>query len=244
MQDYIAEFIGTFLLVALGTGVNANSSLKKTFAAESSSWLLISIGWALAVYVGVLVAAPYSGAHINPAVTFGLALAGKFAWNKVLLYISAQFLGALAGSACTYLYFFNQFKDCHDKNIKLSCFATGPAIKNKLNNFFSEMFGTFVLVFSVLYITGASIVPISGSEMKIGLGSLGALPVTLIVMSIGISLGGTTGYAINPARDLSPRVVHSLLINPDSNWGYAWIPILAPLTGAAIAAIISNSINV
>lgn len=244
MQDYIAEFIGTFLLVTLGTGVNANSSLKRTFASDSSNWLLISIGWALAVYVGVMVAAPYSGAHINPAVSLGLALAGKFTWGKVLLYISAQFLGALAGATCTYLYFFDQFKNCHDKNIKLACFATGPAIQSKLGNFFSEMFGTFVLVFSVLYLTEASIVPISGPVMKIGLGSIGAVPVALIVMSIGISLGGTTGYAINPARDLSPRLVHSLLIEADSNWTYAWIPILAPLAGAALAAILSNSINI
>ncbi|MCH2226684.1 MAG: aquaporin family protein [Candidatus Caenarcaniphilales bacterium] len=239
MQDYIAEFIGTLILVALGTGVNANSSLKKTFTQESSNWLLISVGWALAVYVAVVIAAPYSGAHINPAVTFALAIAGKFSWNKVLLYVFAQILGAISGALITYIFFWNQFKLCKDKSLKLSCFATGPAIKDNLNNFFSEFFATFILVFSVLYLANASIASELDSSLKLGLGSLGALPVALIVMSIGISLGGTTGYAINPARDLGPRIIHSVLVNADSNWSYAWIPVFAPLGASALAALLS-----
>ncbi len=236
MTPFIAEIIGTFLLILLGLGVNANVSLKKTYA-SGSGWMVITTGWAMAVYIGVVVAGPYSGAHINPAVTVGLATAGKLPWADVPTYIVGQFIGAMLASVCVWMVNKSHFDATEDGDTKRGVFCTGPAIPHVPQNFFSEMLGTFVLMFTVLYFTDA----VLNDTDIIGLGSLGALPVALLVWAIGLSLGGTTGYAINPARDLGPRIVHAILPLRDkgsSNWDYAWIPVVAPLVGAVVAALL------
>jgi len=235
MTPFISEIVGTFLLMVLGLGVNANVSLQKTYG-NGSGWIVITTGWAFAVYTGVVVAGPYSGAHINPAVSFGLAAAGEFPWSEVPSYILAQFIGAMFAAFCVWLVNKDHFDATEDGGTKRGVFCTAPAIPNTGINLFSEILGTFVLVFSVLYFTDAVF---STNNEIIGLGSLGALPVSLIVWGIGLSLGGTTGYAINPARDLGPRIVHALLPlkNKGSNgWGYAWIPVVGPILGGVIAA--------
>lgn len=235
MNPFIAEIIGTFLLMLLGLGVNANVSLQKTYGSDSG-WLVITTGWAFAVFTGVVVATPYSGAHLNPAVTIGLAVASKFAWGKVALYVVAQFIGAMIAAFLIWLLFKEHFKATPDPDTKRGVFCTGPAIPKVGLNFLSELIGTFVLVFTIFYFTDAQL---SSPKTAIGLGSVGALPVALLVWGIGICLGGTTGYAINPARDLGPRIIHSILPlkhKAKSNWNYAWIPVLGPITGAVIAA--------
>ncbi|MEQ9219493.1 MAG: MIP/aquaporin family protein [Cyclobacteriaceae bacterium] len=229
MNEIIAEIIGTFILLLLGNGVNANVSLRKTFA-HNSGWIVIAFGWGIAVFVAVFIAGSVSGAHINPAVTVGLAVAGKFPWAKVPVYILAQMVGAFLGAFATYLSFRSHFSATEDVNTKLSVFSTGPAIQNNLNNLISEFIGTFTLVFAIFFL-------VSGE----GLGSLSALPVGLLVLGIGLSLGGTTGYAINPARDLGPRIFHALAPmknKRDSNWGYAWIPVIGPIAGAVAAGLL------
>lgn len=238
MTPEIAEFVGTFLLILLGNGVVANVVLQDTKGSESG-WIVITTGWALAVFVGVVVAGPYSGAHINPAVTVGLAVAGKFAWVKVPGYLLAQLLGAGLGAALVWLFYRLHYRVSTDPISIRATFCTHPAIRNNGNNFISEMVGTFVLIFVVLYITGASLE--DPAQTPVGLGSLGAIPVAFLVWAIGLSLGGTTGYAINPARDLSPRIVYSLLFRKpghSAGWDYAWIPVVGPLTGAAVAGIL------
>ncbi|WP_242094129.1 MIP/aquaporin family protein [Aestuariivivens sediminicola] len=236
MTPFIAEVIGTGLLILLGEGVVANVVLKKTLG-HNSGWIVITVGWALAVYVAVVVAAPYSGAHINPAVSIGLALAGKFDWDLVPIYISAQMIGAMMGALTVWLMYKDHFKATENGDLKRAVFCTSPAIRNLSSNLFSEVVGTFVLIFTILYFTGASI---EETQSVIGLGSLGALPVAFLVWAIGLSLGGTTGYAINPARDLGPRIMHAILPIRDkspNDWGYSWIPVLGPVIGASIAAL-------
>ena len=238
LNELFAEFIGTFLLILLGNGVVANVVLKDT-KGNNGGWLLISMGWGLGVFVGVTVAGPVSGAHINPAVTLGLAAAGNFAWSQVVPFIAAQMAGAAAGAGTVWLFYRHHFNRTEDPGAQLGCFSTGPAIRKPLSNFISEVIGTFVLIFVILYIADPSILLEDGEEVKMGLGTLGALPVALLVTAIGISLGGTTGYAINPARDLGPRIMHMLLPmkhKGSSDWAYAWIPIAGPLLGALIAA--------
>jgi len=240
MNELTAEFIGTALLLLLGVGVNANNSLNKTYG-QGSGWVLISFGWGFAVFVGVTVAAPYSGAHINPAVTLGLALAGKFAWAKVVGFILAQFGGALTGSFLAWFLYSSHYNETKDAGTILGTFSTSPAISHTVKNLFSETLGTFVLVFVVLYLSGPTISADNLANAKVGLGSIGALPVALLVVAIGISLGGTTGYAINPARDLGPRITHSVVPikhKGSSNWRYAWIPIIGPFLGGIIAALL------
>ena len=227
MTPFVAEIIGTAFLLLLGDGIVANVVLKGT-KGENSGWIVISLGWGMAVFVAVFIVAAYSGAHINPAVTLGLAVAGKFAWGKVPLYLLAQFIGAAIGAFLVWLHYRDHFNATPDGDAKLAVFCTGPAIRNTFSNFISEVIGTFVLVFAVLYIAAPDV----------GLGALDALPVGLLVLVIGLCLGGTTGYAINPARDLSPRLMHFLLPIPnkrDSDWGYAWIPVLGPFAGGALA---------
>ncbi len=236
MSEFSAELIGTMLLILLGNGVVANVILKGT-KGNNSGWMVITTGWALAVFVGVVFAAPYSGAHLNPAVTLGLAIAGKFAWSKVAGFILAQLLGAMLGSLIVWIVYKNHFDMTEDAGTQLAVFSTSPAIKNLVFNFLSEVVGTFVLVFVVFYFTNAEI---STPQTPIGLGSLGAIPVAFLVWAIGLSLGGTTGYAINPARDLGPRIMHTCLPirkKGSSNWKYAWVPIMGPFVGAAVAAI-------
>jgi glycerol uptake facilitator protein len=237
MTEFMAELIGTMFLILLGTGVVANTILKGT-KGNSGGWMVITTGWALAVFVGVVVAGPYSGAHLNPAVTVGLAIAGKFAWNKVLLYIAAQILGAILGAFLMWVVYRDHFNSTSDPDTQLAVFSTGPAIKNAVFNLLSEIVGTFVLIFVLFYFTNAEM---GDQKTPIGLGSLGALPVAFVVWAIGLSLGGTTGYAINPARDLGPRIAHALLPIRDkghSNWKYSWIPVAGPFIGAILAALL------
>jgi len=241
LTELFGEFLGTAVLILLGNGVVANVNLKNTYGG-GGGWIVITTGWALAVFTAVLMTADISGAHLNPAVTIGLAMAGLFEGSKVLPFILAQIAGAMFGASLVFLFYRGQFKVTETPGAKHACFCTSPAIRNFRNNFFSEMIGTFVLVLGVLLIT----IPefhIEGiqSSTKVGLGSLGAMPVALIVFAIGLSLGGTTGYAINPARDLGPRIVHSLLPlkNKDDNgWDYSWVPVLGPVVGAIIAALV------
>ena len=237
MSPFMAEFLGTMLLILLGDGVVANVLLKDT-KGNNSGLMVITTGWALAVFVGVVVAGPYSGAHLNPAVTIGLAIAGKFAWSGVLTYIIAQMLGAFVGAFLVWLMYYDHFQRTNAPDSILAVFCTGPAIRNYASNIISEIIGAFVLVFVVFYIVGAQITP---SKTPIGLGSIGALPVAFLVWVIGLSLGGTTGYAINPARDLGPRIVHFFIPIKNkgtSDWQYAWIPVIGPIMGATIAALL------
>lgn len=235
---FVTEILGTMLLVLLGNGVVANVVLKGT-KGNNSGWIVITTGWALGVFVGVIVSGPYSGAHINPAVTLGLAFAGKLSWGIVPEYIAGQMVGAMLGAFLVWLVYKDHFKATDDDSAILACFSTGPAIRNKVSNLISEIIGTFVLMITIFYIAGPSIEIASDSSAKIGLGSVGALPVTLLVWAIGLSLGGTTGYAINPARDLGPRLVHAILpFKGNSDWNYAWVPILGPIIGTALAAFL------
>ncbi len=242
MSEFTAELIGTMFVILLGNGVVANVVLKGT-KGNNAGWMVITTGWALAVFVGVVIAAPFSGAHLNPAVTIGLALAGKFSWAKVGSYILAQLIGAMLGSFLVWVVYIDHFRCTEDQDTLLAVFSTSPAIKNLLFNLLSEIVGTFVLVFVIFYFTGAEI---SNSKSPIGMGSLGAIPVAFLVWAIGLSLGGTTGYAINPVRDFGPRIVHALLPikqKSSSNWKYAWVPIMGPFIGAVIAAIIFSLIR-
>lgn len=240
MIEYFGEFLGTFILILLGNGVVANVNLDKT-KSKGGGWIVITAGWAMAVFVGVLTTADLSGAHINPAVTLGLAFSGLFEWAKVFPFILAQMLGAMLGAFVVYIFFRNHFKITATPGIKHACFCTSPAIRHFRNNLFSEFIGTFILVLAVLLITIPQLQYESFGSTKVGLGSLGALPVALVVFSLGLSLGGTTGYAINPARDLGPRIVHFLLPlkNKDnSDWQYSWIPVFGPVAGAAFASLV------
>ncbi len=240
MNPILAEYLGTFILILMGTGVCANSSLKDTFA-SGADWVLISFGWGLGVYLGVIIAGPSSGAHLNPAVTIGLAVAGKFAWADAPLYILAQLLGAMSGAFLTWLLFADHYNRTEDAATIKGTFCTSPAIKNTPRNVLSEVTGTFVLILVVLLFAGPEFKLAGLIEVKIGLGSVGALPVALLVVSIGMSLGGLTGYAINPARDLGPRIIHALVpikSKGTSDWGYAWVPIAGPMLGAVIAAMV------
>lgn len=237
MSPFIAELIGTMLLILLGTGVVANVILKGT-KGHSGGWMAITTGWALAVFVGVVFATPFSGAHLNPAVTIGLAVTGKFLWAEVPGYIIAQIVGAMLGSFLTYVVYRDHFNATNEPDLQLAVFSTSPAIKNNVFNLASEIVGTFVLMFVIFYFSGAEI---TSQKSEIGLGSIGALPVAFLVWAIGLSLGGPTGYAINPARDLGPRIVHSILPirgKGSSQWRYAWIPIAGPIIGSCIAAFL------
>lgn len=243
MTPFIAELIGTMLMILLGNGVVANVVLKGT-KGNNSGWIVITTAWALAVFVGVTVAGPVSGAHLNPAVTLGLAIAGKFSWDLVTTYIAGEMIGAMLGAFLVWIINKDHFEITEDEGAKLACFSTSPAIRKPLSNLISEIIGTFVLVFVIFYFVDASIYVNDASEAKIGLGTVGALPVTLLVWAIGLSLGGTTGYAINPARDLGPRIIHSILsIKGNSDWSYAWIPIAGPIIGAALAAILHLNLS-
>lgn len=239
MTPFIAEILGTFLLILLGNGVVANVVLNGT-KGHNSGWIVITTGWALAVYTGVLVAGPYSGAHLNPAVTISLAIGGVFAWSLVPTYIFAQLLGAMLGAFVVWMIHQDHYKITDDKNGILATFCTAPAIRNLPVNFISEAVGTFVLLFAVFYMASPEL-SIEHQNVSFGLGSLGAIPVAFIVWVIGLSLGGTTGYAINPARDLGPRIVHGLLPikhKRDSDWGYSWVPIIGPIVGGCLAAVL------
>lgn len=235
MSNFTAELIGTMFLILLGNGVVANVVLAGT-KGNNSGWIVVTTGWALGVFTGVVIAGPYSGAHLNPAVTMALALAGKFEWVEVPSFILAQFIGAMLGALLVWLMYKDHFKVTKEPGLKAAVFCTSPAIKGNFSNIISEMIGTFVLIFVIFYFSSAEF---GEDKTPIGLGSLGAIPVTFLVWAIGLSLGGTTGYAINPARDLGPRIMHALLPIPekgDGEWSYAWIPVVGPILGAALAA--------
>jgi len=235
MSEFTAELIGTMFLILLGNGVVANVILTGT-KGHNSGWIVITTGWALGVFAGVVIAGPYSGAHLNPAVTIALAIAGQFAWAKVPMFIAAQFAGAMLGAFLVFLMYRDHFFTTKDQSTKAAVFCTSPAIAKPLSNIISEIIGTFVLLFVIFYFTKGEL---GADKTPIGLGSLGALPVALLVWAIGLSLGGTTGYAINPARDLGPRIMHAILPIPEkgsSGWHYAWIPVVGPIIGSAVAA--------
>ncbi len=235
MNPFIGEIIGTMLLIILGDGVVANVVLNKT-KGNNSGWIVITFGWAIGVFVGVFCVGSISGAHLNPAVTIALAIVGKFSWSKVPEYILAQMIGAMLGAALVWIQYKQHFEATPDSDLKLAVFCTGPGIRSYVNNFISEVIGTFVLIFAVLYIAAP----------KVGIGAISALPVALVVFGIGLSLGGTTGYAINPARDLGPRLMHAILPvskKRDSDWKYALIPILGPIIGSILAAVLYLYLN-
>lgn len=230
MNPYLAEFLGTTLLISFGNGVVANVLLEKS-KGNNSGWIVISFGWAIAVFVGVFTVASASGAHLNPAVSVCLALAGKFSWSLVPGYIAAQVAGAYMGSIFVWLLYFQHFAESKDQAAKLAVFCTGPAIRSPCFNLLTETIASAIFLLAILLI----IAPTNS------LGALDALPVALLVLGVGLSLGGPTGYAINPARDFGPRLAHATLPiagKGSSDWGYAWVPIIGPLLGAVIAALV------
>ena len=244
MTPFIAEVLGTGLLILLGGGNVANDILKGT-KGNGAGWISITTAWGLAVFAGVVVAGPHSGAHLNPAVTLGLALGGIFPWEDVPTYFLAEFIGAMIGSTLVFLMYKDHFDKTDNALIKRAVFCTAPAIPNTWQNILSEILGTFVLLTAVFYFTEPQIN--DAEQTRVGLGSLGALPVALIVWGIGLSLGGTTGYAINPARDLGPRIMHALLPiknKTHSNWSYSWIPVIGPIIGAGLAAFLFLTLKV
>lgn len=226
------EFIGTAILVLFGDGVVASNLLKKS-KGENSGWVVVTLAWGLAVMLGVFISGPYSGAHLNPVVTLGLAAAGTFSWSLVVPYIVAQMLGGFTGAVLVYLYYKDHYDATDDPAAKLATFCTAPAIRNYGRNLFSEIVGTFVLVFVILALS------IDGNTSEVGMGALGAFPVAMLIVALGMSLGGTTGYAINPARDLAPRIAHAILPikgKGTNDWGYSWVPVVGPIIGGFIAA--------
>ncbi|MDG3581123.1 MIP/aquaporin family protein [Galbibacter pacificus] len=243
MSQFTAEFLGTMFLILIGNGVVANVLLKDT-KGNNGGWIVITTAWALGVFTGVVIAAPYSGAHLNPAVSIGLAIIGKFSWNLVPMFVMAQLGGAMLGSFLVWAMYNDHYRRTDDAGLKMATFCTSPAIRNDFKNMLSEIIGTFTLIFVIFHFTE----PVMNNDLQtpIGMGSLGAIPVSFLVWAIGLALGGTTGYAINPARDLGPRILYALLpIKGKTNiWGYSWIPVLGPIIGAAIAAILYITLTV
>lgn len=228
MNNFVLEMIGTMILILLGDGVVAGVVLRKT-KSENSGWIVITFAWGLAVMTGAFVAAE-SGAHLNPALTIALALNSDLPWADVPVYIAGQLVGAFIGAILVWLHYMKHFEATDDQAAKLGVFATGPAIRHTPSNLISEIIGTFVLVFGILALGLTTF----GDGLK-------PLIVGLLVVVIGLSLGGTTGYAINPARDLGPRIAHAILPIPNkgsSDWGYSWIPVIGPIIGGALAVFI------
>lgn len=233
MNNFLAEFLGTALLILLGDGVVAGVVLKDT-KNENSGWIVITVGWALAVTFAIYAVGHISGAHLNPAVTLALAATGQFPWSKVGTYLSAQMLGAMLGAALVWLHYLPHWSRTTDSGAKLAVFCTGPAIRHTTSNLISEFIGTFVLLF------GLSALGVNHFSE-----GLNPLAVGALVLAIGVSLGGTTGYAINPARDLGPRLMHALLPIPGkgtSDWAYAWIPVVGPILGGICGASVYRAL--
>ncbi|MGG0717110.1 MIP/aquaporin family protein [Robertmurraya massiliosenegalensis] len=233
MTPFIGEIIGTMILIVLGAGIGAGSSLEKSYS-KNAGWIVITLAWGLAVTMGVFAVGQVSGAHLNPAVTVALALTGDFAWADVPGYIVAQFIGAILGATLVFLHYLPHWKETKEPGTKLGVFATSPAIPHTFSNLLSELIGTFILVLGLLFI-GAN----NFTE------GLNPLVVGLLIVVIGMSLGGSTGYAINPARDLGPRIAHALLPIPGkggSNWKYSWIPVVGPLLGGSIGAVFYQAV--
>ncbi|EEI90336.1 MIP family channel protein [Sphingobacterium spiritivorum ATCC 33300] len=233
MTPFVAELIGTAVLILLGGGVVANVVLNKT-KGNNSGWIVITTAWGLAVFCGVVIAGPYSGAHLSPAVTVANMALGKMTFAAGMEYIAAQFAGAMSGAFLVWLMYKDHFDATEDAGAKQAVFCTAPAIRNIPVNLISEIVGTFVLIFTIFHFTDAKL----ADDSPVGLGSIGALPVAFVVWVIGLALGGTTGYAINPARDLGPRIMHALLpIKNKAGFdaGYAWVPVIGPVIGSLLA---------
>lgn len=231
MTEFYGELIGTCILIVLGDGVVANISLNKS-KGQGAGWVAVALGWGFAVTVAVYVSGFMSGAHLNPAVTVGLAMAGMFPWGSVASYIVAQMLGALAGALLVWVHYYSHWKETEDAATILGVFSTGPAIRKTVPNLIGEVIGTAILIIGVM--------AMGPNELTSG---LGAIVVGIIITAIGFGLGGTTGYAINPARDLGPRIMHQILPianKGDSDWSYSWIPIVGPLIGAVLGALLYN----
>ena len=231
--QFLMELIGTLILLLFGDGVCACVTLNKS-KGQKAGWVVITIAWGLAVCMGVLVAGPYTGAHLNPAVSIGLAVAGMFPWSSVPYYIVAQMIGGFLGGLLVWFFYKDHYDATDDEAAKLGTFCTAPAIRNYRMNFLSEVIATLVLVFIIISFsvdgnTG------DAEHFKFGLAALGPIPVTLLIIALGMSLGGTTGYAMNPARDLAPRLAHAVCMKGDNDWAYSWIPVLGPIIGAIIA---------
>lgn len=233
MTPFVGELIGTMILIVFGAGIGAGSSLKNSYS-NNAGWIVITLAWGLAVTMAVFAVGSVSGAHLNPAVTVALAINGDFAWSEVPGYITAQMIGAIIGAALVYLHYLPHWKETDDPGTKLGVFATSPAIPHTFSNVISELFGTFILVLGLLFI--------GANKFTDG---LNPLVVGLLIVVIGMSLGGTTGYAINPARDLGPRIAHFLLPihgKGGSNWSYAWIPVVGPLMGGSLGAVFYKAV--
>ncbi|MEK7818316.1 MAG: MIP/aquaporin family protein [Bacteroidota bacterium] len=232
MTPFLSELLGTMFLIILGDGVVANVLLNKT-KGNSSGWIVITFGWAIAVFVGVYISSHGSAAHLNPAVTIAMASFNNFSWGDVPIYIAGQFVGAMLGAFIVWLSYKQHFDETSDASLQLAVFSTAPAIRNNFNNLLTEIIATFVLVMGVLFMTNPGT----------SLGTLNALPVGLLILGIGLSLGGPTGYALNPARDLAPRIMHAILPIKNkgtSDWSYSWIPVLGPIIGGVLAAFLFN----
>lgn len=228
MSEFVGEIVGTMILIIMGCGVNAGGALTGTFT-KGTGWLMGTIGWGMAVALAVYAVGDISGAHLNPAVTLGFAIAGDFEWAKVGTYIAGQMIGALLGATVVYIHFLPHWAKTKDPATKLGVFSTSPAVPSTVSNVVSEVIATFMLVLG-LFALGTN-------EFTDG---LKPLLVGLLVMAVGNSLGGTTGYAINPARDLGPRIAHAILPiagKGDSNWGYAWVPVIGPAIGGLYAGL-------
>jgi glycerol uptake facilitator protein len=241
MHAYAAEFLGTALLVLFGNGVVANVVLART-KGEGGGWIVITAGWGVAVFVGALCSQEFSGAHINPAVSLAMLMAGKLTLGDAFGYVASQMAGAILGALLVFVFYREHFRETDDPDSKLACFCTSPNIRKVGQALLCETTGTYVLILPIFLMVAPSIklTEAAADLPTLGLGSLGLLPVALLVFGIGLSLGGTTGYAINPARDLGPRIVHALLPIPakrDSDWQYAWVPVLGPFLGGALAAL-------
>ena len=241
MSSLLAEFLGTAILLLLGIGVNANTSLKNTIGNKDSGWVLVSMAWGLSVFIAVFITGQFSGAHLNPAVTIGLAVTGKFSWSLVTGYLLSQLLGAIFGSWLAYITYIDHYRLTKDEETVRGSFCTGPAIRNYKNNFFSEFVGTFILAFAIFFIAKPNL-EIQGEVVNFGIGALDALPVGIVVWVIGMTLGGTTGFAINPARDFGPRLMYSFLPrkNKKPEWSYSGIQVLGPIAGGVSAGLLFN----
>lgn len=229
MKEFIGEVLGTFILVLLGNGVVAANVLKKT-KSENAGWITIVLGWGIAVMVAVYISGFISGAHLNPAVTIAMTVLGNLSITNAINYIIAQFLGAMLASLVLYLHYYPHWRETADSSTILACFSTGPAIRHTWSNILGEALGTAILVITVMSIAPNNVAP-----------GLGALIVGIVVFAVGFSLGSTTGYAINPARDLGPRIIHAILPLPnkgDSDWEYAWIPVIGPIIGGVLGALL------
>jgi glycerol uptake facilitator protein len=233
MTAFIAEIIGTASILLFGCGVVAGVLLDKS-KANGGGWIVITFAWAIGVTLGIYASGQFSGAHLNPAVTIALAVAGKFSWSLVPGYILAQFIGAMLGAFLVYLAYLPHWKETKDAGLKLAVFSTGPAIRNTPANFICEFIATFILMFAIMLI-GAN---------KYADG-LGPVAVGILILGMGLSFGGPTGYALNPARDLGPRIMHAILPihgKGDSDWSYSWIPVVAPICGAVCAGLLATAL--